>query len=126
MPAGNDERRPTGAASSSLARHVQDCTDRGQKPVIVGGVVEVDLSRHVDRAGLVMDHARFAIHGALADCPAGVDVRLRLGRANYVYDDVLDTLASMAEHARSIEVVGTDARGVALVVRGLRELVIIR
>lgn len=87
---------------------------------IVSGVVELDLSRHVDRAGLVMDHARYAVHGALADCPAGVDVRIRLGRASYVYDDVLDTLAAMTEHARSVEVVGTDARGVAYVVPRLR------
>lgn len=68
-----------------------------------------------------MDHARFAVHSALADCPAGVDVRLRLGRANYVYDDVLDALAELTSDARSVEVVGTDPRGVAYVVPRLRE-----
>jgi hypothetical protein len=87
----------------------------------VSGTVEVDLSRHVDRGGGIYDDGRHAVYRVLTDCPPGVDVRVRLGRAIYVYADVLDVLAELTAGARSVEVVGTDPRGPAYVVPRLRE-----
>lgn len=105
----------------------EDATD-GRQPsrrraVVVSGVVEVDLSRHVDRAGGIYDDARYVVDRALRSCPAGADVRVRIGRALYVYDTVLDALADLVINARSLEVIGTDDRGVAYVVPRLRERV---
>ena len=88
---------------------------------IVRGVVELDLSRHVDRGGCVYDDARAAVHRVLVTCPAGVAVRVRLGRAQWVADTVLDLLAELLLDAESVEVVGVDDRGVAHVVPRLRE-----
>jgi len=82
----------------------------------VAGVVEVDLSRHVDRSGGVYDDARVAVHRALVTLPAGVAVRVRLGRATWVCDGVLELLAEMLLSAASVEVVGGDDRGPAFVV----------
>jgi hypothetical protein len=89
--------------------------------VAVSGVVEVDLSRHVDRAGGIYDDAHHVVHRSLSDCPAGVDVRVRLGRAIYVFGPVIDVLAELTAEARSVEVVGSDPRGPAYVVPRLRE-----
>jgi hypothetical protein len=87
----------------------------------ISGLVEVDLSRHVDRSGHVFDDAaRMALHRVLSPCPDGVGVRLRLGRARWVADPVLDLLAELTQAAASVEVVGSDDRGVAQVVLRLR------
>ena len=121
----NDERRPTGAASSSLARPVQNDTLPEQRTsnraVVVTGVIEVDLTRHVDRGGGIWDDGRLAVHRALSSCPAGVRVRVRIGRALYLYDLVLDVLAELTTTAPSVEIVGTYPDGVGAAVLGLRE-----
>ncbi len=88
----------------------------------MSGVVEVDLSRHVDRGGCVFDDARMAVHRVLSTCPAGVAVRVRLGRAVWVADPVLDMLAELASDVASVEVVGADDRGVGHVVTRLRNV----
>ncbi len=88
---------------------------------IVTGVVELDLSRHVDRGGCVHSDARAAVHRALVTVPAGAAVRVRLGRATWVTDSVLDLLAELACDVASVEIVGGDDRGVAYVVPRLRE-----
>jgi hypothetical protein len=82
----------------------------------ITGVVELDLSRHVDRVGCVYDDARAAVHRTLSTCPAGITVRVRLGRAMWVSDGVLDLLTELTADAASVEVVGTDDRGPAHVV----------
>ncbi len=87
----------------------------------VTGVLEVDLSRHVDQCGSVYDDARMAVHRALSTCPDGVAVRVRLGRARWVSDHVLDLLAELTFGASRIEVVGTDDIGIAYVVPRLRQ-----
>ncbi len=86
----------------------------------VSGVVEVDLTRHVDRGGRMFDDARMAVHRVLSACPEGVAVRLQLGRAQWVADPVLDLLVELTEAAASVEVVGSDDRGVGHVVFRLR------
>ena len=88
---------------------------------VVSGVLEVDLSRHVDRSGGVYDDGRAAVHRVLSTCPAGVAVRVRLGRAQWVADPVLDLLAELTSGVRSVEVIGADDRGVAHVVPRLRD-----
>jgi hypothetical protein len=92
-----------------------------RRAVVVSGVVEVDLSRHVDKGGGIWDDARYVVDRALSSCPAGVAVRLRIGRALYVFDPVLDVLADKTVDARFVEVVGNHPDAVALVVTGLRE-----
>jgi hypothetical protein len=92
-----------------------------RRAVVVSGFVEVDLSRHVDRASGIYDDATAVIHRSLSGCPAGVDVRVRLGRAIYVFGPVIDVLAELTAEARSVEVVGSDPRGPAYVVPRLRE-----
>ena len=87
---------------------------------VVTAVVEVDLSRHVDRGGLVHSDACAAVRRAFVTLPAGMAVRLRLGRAIAVGDTVLDLLAEMVEHAAAVEVVGSDDRGPAYVAPRLR------
>jgi hypothetical protein len=91
------------------------------RAVIVSGVVELDLSRHVDKGGGIWDDARYVLDRALSICPPGVAVRLRIGRALYVFDPVLDVLAEKTVDMRSVEVVGNYPDGVVLVVSGLRE-----
>jgi hypothetical protein len=88
---------------------------------VVTGVVEVDLSRHVDRGGYVHSDARAAVHRALVTLPPGVAVRVRLGRAVWVGDPVLDLLGELLEGAACVEVVGSDDRGVTHVVPRLRD-----
>jgi hypothetical protein len=88
---------------------------------VVAGVVEVDLSRHVDRGGCVYSDARAAVHRALVTVPTGAAVRVRLGRATWVIDSVLDLLAELTCDVASVEVAGNDDRGVAHVVPRLRE-----
>jgi hypothetical protein len=111
------DRRTADKRSGQL----DDTTDRGQAATrravpAVSGVVEVDLSRHVDRGGYVHSDARAAVHRALVTLPPGVAVRVRLGRAVWVGDPVLDLLGELLEGAACVEVVGSDERGVAYVV----------
>lgn len=88
---------------------------------VVRGVVELDVSRHVDRAGCIYDDARVAVHRALVTIPAGVAVRVRLGHARWLADGVLNLLAEMVADAASVEVVGADDRGVDRLVSRLNE-----
>ncbi len=87
----------------------------------VTGTLELDLSRHVDRGGSVFDDARMAVHRALSRCPDGVAVRVRLGRAQWVSDHVLDLLAELTFATSTVEIVGTDDIGIAYVVARLRQ-----
>ncbi len=91
----------------------------------VSGVVEVDLSRHVDRGGCVHTDARASVHRTLTTCPPGVAVRVRLGRASWVCDGVLDLLAELVADAASVEIVGSDDRGPAYVVPRLQDRLVI-
>jgi hypothetical protein len=95
--------------------------DPSRRAVTVRGVVELDLSRHADRAGDVWTDARAAVDRALRCVPAGVAVRIRLGRAKWLHDWLLDDLAELLLDVGSVEVVGGDDRGVAHAVGGLRE-----
>ena len=92
-----------------------------RRAVVVTGVVELDLSRHVDRCGGIYDDARTAVHRGLSTLPPGAGVRVRLGRARWVSGSVLDLLAEYLLDAGSVEVVGTDDCGPSHVVPRLRE-----
>lgn len=126
MP-GNDERRPwQGAATSSCVTDNGKPTPNapsspGRRAVLVRGVLEVDLSRHVSRDGLVCVDARAAVHRALSTCPDGVAVRVKIGRAQWVAPGVIDLVAELTCGAGQVEVVGSDDRGVAHAVGGLRD-----
>ncbi len=87
----------------------------------VTGVLEVDLSRHVDRGGNIHNDARATVHRVLVTCPAGVALRVRLGRASWVADGVIDLVAELVADAASVEVVGADDTGPGYVVPRLRE-----
>jgi hypothetical protein len=91
----------------------------------VSGVVEVDLSRHADRGGCVHTDARASVHRTLTTCPPRVAVRVRLGRAMWVCDGVLDLLAELVADAASVEIVGSDDRGPAYVVPRLQDRLVI-
>jgi hypothetical protein len=126
-PGDADRRLPEGKRriGERLAGQLKNTTtDRQDAPrravPAVSGVVEVDLSRHVDRGGCVFDDARMAVHRVLATCPDGVAVRVRLGRAVWVADPVLDMLTELSSNVASVEVVGADDRGVGHVVARLR------
>ncbi len=68
----------------------------------------------------MFDDARMAVDRVLSTCPDGVRVRLRLGRARWVADPVLDMLDELTESVASVEVVGSDDRGIAQVVLRLK------
>lgn len=115
-PAENpDASKPTGNGTPYPRQSTSS------RAVVVTGVIEVDLARHVDRGGGIWEDGRLAVHRALSSCPPGVRVRVRIGRALFLYDLVLDVLAEMTTTAPSVEIVGTYPDGVGAAVLGLRE-----
>jgi hypothetical protein len=116
-------RHTTGLPDNDLGEkspHGPKSADRQPNRRAVRGVVEVDLSRHVDRGGGLWDDARVALDRALCALPPGLLVRVRIGRALYAFDTVLDTLADLTVDAAGVEIVGRDDRGVAQFLDALR------
>lgn len=87
---------------------------------VVAGALNLDLSAHVDRDGLLAGDARASVHRVLACCPAGITVRVGIGRATWVADSVLDLLSELLATVAFVEIEGTDDRGLAYVIPRLR------